>query len=140
MNTRVQGKDSFWHDVVAQSTGGKNITQCQQMIQADCTEDGEITCPRCLGQETIPQPVVKKIVRKSKKPMWRPSRDLKRETTENLSHAHKSIVAAQEWLHRGNPGQFTEQMLDQAHMAYRFLTELLALHKRIEPPEELLDE
>jgi hypothetical protein len=50
------------------------------------------------------------------------------------------VVASVEWLQRGEPGQFMDNVLDQAHMAYRFLGELLAVHKRIEPPEDYGEE
>lgn len=71
--------------------------------------------------------------------MHRPGRDSLREARENLQHAHKAVVAALEWLQRGDDLQFVEQVLDQTHLGYRFLGELLVKHHRIEPPEDVED-
>jgi len=66
-------------------------------------------------------------------PAHRVKKDTTKLATENLKHAHSAVVTGLEWQQRETvPGQFEDQMLDQAMLAYRFLGELLARHKRIE--------
>ena len=57
---------------------------------------------------------------------------------DDFKHAHREVVAAIEWLARGEPGQFAEQALDRAALAYRFLQQALINNGRT-PPEPVDD-
>lgn len=55
---------------------------------------------------------------------------------ESLRHAMRAVVAAQEWEIRGEDGQFIANTLDQVHLAYRFLQEILVKAGRVEADTE----
>lgn len=67
---------------------------------------------------------------------WRPSKSKTEDAIDSLQHAHTSLVAALEWLDRDEEGGYMETALDQAHLSFRFLEELLEKHGRVEKREE----
>lgn len=63
-------------------------------------------------------------------PRHRASKSAVDKAQESLRHAHQEVVAAAEWLNRGDPGQFLEESLDRANLAARFLLDFLAANGR----------
>lgn len=144
MRGRFTGEDRV-HDVVEETVAGNYLTACSTFMDKAMTsivsEDVSVDCPDC--QAPVAQVLVAPSSMKprtSLKPQWRTARNLHNETTQSLKFAHKAVVGAMEWHERGEPGQFLPQTLDQTHMAFRFLKEILVTHGRIdEDTEEYLD-
>lgn len=133
-------KDGNTHEIVTDLEDGRVVVACQSIVEkADgVMVDSAVDCPTCLTPRTTPARPPR--APRARKAQWRPARDAQREAGDSLKHAHKSVVAAIEWFQRGEEMQFLERSLDQAHLAYRFLGELLAKHRRIDPPDDLADE
>lgn len=134
-----------FHTIVDEISVGRYTTVCQQLLNGTTVElvmVGDVVCDKCLHPETLVQTVAAAPRKRAtgRRPQWRPSRDRVREARETLQHAHRALVAAIEWGNRGEESQFEDNVLDQAHLAYRFLGELLVKHKRIEPPDDFTDE
>lgn len=139
------------HELTEVTEGGNFLTKCQNLIlvgRGKLIENNLITCQACLKPEE-PEPLPppprvaqsaharRKSGRPTGRPQWRPERNQNKEDRDRLRYAMTAIVAATEWYNRGGEGQFAKEMLDQAHLGYRFLAELLAHHGMIDPPETL---
>lgn len=138
------------HEVETITGTGNIITVCQRLISPSKRADdipsgvvdidgGEVTCEAChathLPPPPPPDPLLsppRRVQRRppSGRPQWRVSKSAAQNAGENLKYALVAIVASAEWHNRGIEGQFRENMLDQAALAYRFLGELLVSHGR----------
>jgi hypothetical protein len=125
------------HEVTEVTDSGNYVTKCQKLIMAEMVAevftDTAVSCKDCIE----PQVEVAVVARPRKprppnaKPQWRTARNRHAEMVQGLKFAHKAIVAALEWAERGENLQFIEESLDQSHLGYRFLKEILIDHRRI---------
>lgn len=131
----VLDADNVSHEVTQSLEDMKHVTTCQRIVVGVAME-GVVnpSCERCC-QPALLVTEVPARPRKRSPNAHRPARDSVREARDGLQHAHKAVVAALEWFQRGDDMQFMSQTLDQAHLAYRFIEEILVKHRRIEPRE-----
>lgn len=135
-----------WHEVVETVPEGYK-GKCGLLVlngRAKLRDNGISDCAGCRGE--VPEPAKPRTPAKphaphgtvraaTGRPWGRVARDLQKETVVGYQHAHKAVVAALEWSQRGADGQFVNEALDQANMAYRFLQELLVANGRIPDPD-----
>lgn len=140
----VRTVDQTVHEVTDITDSGNYVTKCENLLVKEqieevlLIEECAVSCKRCIEPPVAVVPKPRRVRATSGKPQWRVARNVRVESIQGVRFSHKAIVAALEWFDRGEADQFTEQALDQIHLAYRFLKEILITYKRI-PDDTLLD-
>ena len=138
---RNKEKPDIDHEVVDVTDTGNYVTKCQLLIMGGehsvVFQDTTVNCQNCKSPPVY-VPVPRKPRAPNARPQHRTARNRHQEMLQGLRFAQKAVTAALEWAARGEQLQFLDQSLDQTHMAYRFLKEILEDHGRLQD-DSLLD-